>query len=194
MAGVHAKPSGGFTLLEVLVAFVVMGLVVVGLTQGIHFGLLAWNTEARITDRRDGFSEVDNLLRKIIETANPGDASDAAPFLGGANQLECITALPGRGPGLSQVLLQVDGDHRLVLRWRPYVHAIRLKPPGSFTDTGLLRGVSRLELSFWQSGSGWVSTWRSSELPTLVRFRLVFVAGHERHWPDIIAAPLLNRP
>ena len=194
MADVQARPSGGFTLLEVLVALVVIGLLIVGLTQGIHFGLLAWNTEARVTDRREGFSAVDNLLRHIVETANPGDESDAAPFLGSPAQLECITALPGAGPGLSQVLLQVDRDHRLVLRWRPYVHAIRLKPAVPLTETRLLNGVSRLELAFWQSGSGWVSTWQSPDLPTLVRFRLVFAAGQERHWPDIIAAPLLNRP
>jgi general secretion pathway protein J len=194
MADVNSSRSGGFTLLEVLVALVVMGLLIVGLTQGIHFGLLARNTEARVTDRSDQFSTVDNVLRHIVEAANPGDESDAAPFLGSSAQLECITALPGTGPGLSQVLLQVDSGHRLVLRWRPYVHAIRLKPPEPLTETSLLSGVSRLELSFWQSGSGWVSTWQSPDLPTLVRFRLVFAAGYERHWPDIIAAPLLDRP
>ena len=193
MVDVHARPSGGFTLLEVLVALVVIGLVVVGLTQGIHFGLLAWNTEARVTDRSNGFSAVDTLLRHIVETADPGDAADAAPFLGSPAQVECITVLPGAGPGLSQVLLQVDADHRLVIRWRPYVHGIRLKPPVPLTETRVISGVSRLELSFWRSGGGWVNTWQSPDLPTLVRFRLVFAAGQERHWPDIIAAPLLSR-
>jgi general secretion pathway protein J len=194
MADVHARRYDGFTLLEVVVGLVVIGLLIVGLMQGLHFGLLAWNTEARLTDGSDKFSTVDNILRHIVEAASPGDEVDAAPFFGSSGQLECITALPGTGPGLSQVLLQVDADHRLVLRSRSYVHAIRLKPAPPLTETRLLNGVSRLELSFWQSGSGWVRIWQSPDLPTLVRFRLVFAADQDPHWPDIIAAPLLNRP
>jgi general secretion pathway protein J len=194
MADVTARQSGGFTLLEMLVGLVVIGLLIVGLTQGVHFGLLAWNTEARLADGSDEFSAIDNVLRHIVEGASPGNEVDAAPFLGSADQLQCITVLPGVSSGLSQILLLVDADHRLVLRSRPYVHAIRLKPAAPLIETRLLNGVSRLQLSFWRSGSGWVNTWQSPELPTLVRFRLVFAADQAPHWPDIIAAPFLNRP
>jgi general secretion pathway protein J len=193
MAEPGKRHPDGFTLLEVLVALVVIGLLIVSLVQGIHFGLLAWDVEARLTGRNDGFSAVDNALRHIVERADPGEEGDAAPFIGSPSELQCITALPGAGSGSNQVTLVVDAGHRLVLRWRPYVRAIRLKSAPPVTETKLLSGISRIELSYWQSGSGWVSTWRSADLPGLVRFRLVFATGEDRHWPDIIAAPMLDR-
>lgn len=193
MAEAREWRSDGFTLLELLVALVVIGLLVVSLAQGIHFGLLAWDVEARLTRRNDGFSAVDNVLRRIVEGATPGNEGDSAPFVGGSDALQCITALPGGGSGLSQVTLLVGAGHRLVLRSRHYMRAIRLKSAPPIAETELLRGISRIELSYWRSDSGWVSTWRSPDLPSLVRFRLVFASGDERHWPDIVAAPLLDR-
>jgi general secretion pathway protein J len=91
--------------------------------------------------------------------------------------------------------LKVDASHRLVLRWWPSLHARRLRPqPPAPTETELLRGVSRIELSFWRTGGNWVSSWQSADLPALVRVRLQFPRGDPRHWPDIVAAPRLDRP
>ena len=42
----------GFTLLEVLVALTVLGFLLIGLAQGVHFGVLAWGTEVRLTERQ----------------------------------------------------------------------------------------------------------------------------------------------
>ena len=93
-----------------------------------------------------------------------------------------------------QATLLVDVDHRLMLHWQPAARATRLRGPPEPTDTELLRGVSRMELAFWRPGSGWVSAWRAPDLPTLVRISLRFPAGDARHWPDIVAAPLLDPP
>jgi general secretion pathway protein J len=81
-----------------------------------------------------------------------------------------------------------------MLRWRPYLRATRLRPLPPPNETELLRGVSRIELAFWRPGGGWVSTWRSPDLPALVRVRLDFPSGDPRHWPDIVASPALDRP
>lgn len=192
------KHPSGFTLLEVLVALTVLGFLLVGLSQGVHFGLLAWGTEVRLAGGNDDFNTLDTTVRHVIEGANPGDDLDPAPFVGSRNQLNCITTLPNAAdPTASRSMvaaLLVDADHRLVLRWRPYVHAVRLRPAPPPTETELLRGVSRIELSYWGSRGGWISAWRSADLPTLVRIRLHFPDGDPRHWPDIVAAPVLDRP
>jgi general secretion pathway protein J len=187
----------GFTLLELLVALTVLGFLLAGLAQGSHFGLLAWSTEARLTSGNDELYILDSTLRHVIEGADPGDDVDSAPFAGTKDHLDCITALPNAaGPTYTrrmQATLLVDTQHRLVLRWRPYLHAMRLRPPPTLTDTELLRGVSRIELAFWRPSTGWVSTWRFPELPWLVRVRLLFPSDDPRHWPDIVATPMLDR-
>jgi general secretion pathway protein J len=192
------RQAHGFTLLELLVALTVLGFLLVGLAQGVHFGLLAWRTGVRLTNSSDDFNTLDSTLRHLIEGADPGDELDPAPFIGSSDRLDCITALPSAGDPTGsrrmQATLLVDAGHRLVLRWIPYLHAKRVGPSPSPTDTELLRGVSRMELAFWRPGSGWVSAWRAPDLPTLVRISLRFPAGDPRHWPDIVAAPLLDPP
>jgi general secretion pathway protein J len=192
------KHPGGFTLLEVLVALTVLGFLLLGLAQGVHFGMLAWGTEVRLTSGNDDFNTLDNTVRHVIEGANPGNDIDSAPFVGTGDRLDCITAMPNAHDPTAgrsmHVMLLVDGNHRLVLRWRPYLAAVRLTPAPPPTDSELLRGVSRIELSYWRPGGGWIGAWRSSDLPKLVRIRLHFPDGDPRHWPDIVAAPLLDRP
>jgi general secretion pathway protein J len=190
--------ANGFTLLEILIALTVLGFLFVGLTQGLHFGLLAWATEARLTAGNDDFDVLDNTLRHLIEVADPGDDIDAAPFSANRERLDCITLLPNAYGGTVgrriQATLLVDVDHRLMLHWQPAARATRLRGPPEPTDTELLRGVSRIELAFWRPGGAWVSTWRSPDLPTLVRVSLHFLPGDRRRWSDIVAAPMLSRP
>jgi general secretion pathway protein J len=87
----------------------------------------------------------------------------------------------------------VDGGHRLILRWRPYLNARPLRPPPPQEDAELLSNVQRIEVAFWQPDGGWVPVWRAAYLPVLIRVRLRFPAGDARHWPDIVAAPGLDR-
>ncbi len=193
-----SSPPNGFTLLELIVALTVLGFLLVALSQGMHFGLLAWGTEVRLTSGNDDLDTLDNTLRRVVEGADPGDDLNPAPFVGAGNQLECITALPtaaGAVPSRHmQATLLVDPAHRLVLRWRPYLHARRIGPSPSMTDTELVRAVAGIDLTYWRPGGGWTSTWRSPNLPALVRVHVRFAAGDPRHWPDVVAAPRLDRP
>ena len=193
-----SRRPDGFTLLELLVALAVLGLVLAGLAQGMQFGLLAWRDESRFVASDDDFTALDDVVRRIVEGANPGDEAGSAPFIGNADRLECITALSNARAAAPtrriDAMLLLTEDHRLVLRWRPYLHALHIGPPTPFTETELLRGVSRIELSFWRADTGWVSAWLAADLPALVRLRLRFFVGDQRHWPDIIAAPVLDRP
>ena len=188
----------GFTLLEVLVALAVFGLLLAGLTQGVQYRLRAWQSQAAIGGRIGDQDAVDRALRRMIEVMDPGDGTDAAPVSAGPGRLEFITTLPN-GVGIDpprriEAALLVDPAHRLVLRWRPYLHARRLRPSPPPVETVLLEGVSQLDLSFWRQAGGWIGSWRSPDLPALVRVRLVFPAGDRRHWPDIVVAPALGPP
>ena len=126
------RQANGFTLLELLVALTVLGFLLVGLAQGVHFGLLAWRAGVRLTNSNDDFNTLDGTLRHLIEGADPGDDLDPAPFVGSSDRLDCITALPSVGDPTGsrrmQATLLVDSRHRLVLRWLPYLHAKRVGP------------------------------------------------------------------
>jgi general secretion pathway protein J len=188
--------ENGFTLLEILVALLVFGLVLVGLTRGVHYGLQAWRSQMRITADHDDLDAVDGALRRMTYVMDPGDDVDPAPITAAHDHLEFISVLPddaGTAPARRMAAaLLVDRAHRLVLRWRPYIHARPIGPPLVPTETELLQGVSRLEFSFWRPAGGWINAWQDPGLPALIRIRIVFPAGDPRHWPDIVVAPLLN--
>ncbi len=195
-----SKPQSqcGFTLLELLVTLVVLGLLIVGLTQGMRVGLSAWRTEGRLAGTQDEFAVIDGTLRHLIQGIDPGDELDAAPFTADTTNMDFVAMLPdavGFAPGREmQATLQVDAAHRLVLLWRPWLSAERLTAASPPTVTVLLHGVARIELAFWRPRIGWLGVWQFPDLPALIRIRLHFVAGDARRWPDIVAAPVLSPP
>ncbi len=65
--------QSGFTLLEVLVVLLVLGLLILGINQGTRFGLQAWEIETRLVDDDADMDGVERVLRNIISEADPGD-------------------------------------------------------------------------------------------------------------------------
>jgi general secretion pathway protein J len=192
----RTRRPNGFTLIEVLVALVVLSFVLVGLGQGIRFGLVAWNKATSAAGTREEFDAVDRTLRHLIEHTDPGNETDPPQFTGSSDKLAFISRLPdmsGMSTNRVEAGLGVDSHHRLVLRWRPYLHAKRARPP-QFTETELLDGVASMQLSFWSADGGWSPSWKGNELPAMVRIRLEFIQPRQRRWPDIVAAPDLDRP
>jgi prepilin-type N-terminal cleavage/methylation domain-containing protein len=187
----------GFTLLELLAAVAILGLLLVILTQGVQFGVMATQTEARIGGENAGLQEIDLVLRHLVEATDPGsEDQDQLSLLGRRDTMTLLTELPvGKGltPRPVEATLFVDGQHRLMLRWRALRGATPGVPPQPVNETELQCCVSRLELSFWRPTGGWVGGWQSSDLPVMVRIHLVFNNRRLRHWPDIVVAPRLDR-
>jgi general secretion pathway protein J len=190
--------EAGFTLLELLVALSVLGFLVLGLAQGVRFGLTAWDAQARLAGAHADLDVVDRALRRMVAQIVPTDEADVPAIRGTADGFECVTELPAAATLPSRrvvAALGVDRSRRLVLRWVPHLHARRLGPPPAPQETELLRGVERLDLAYWSAADGgvWLPVWNRTEAPDLVRIRFVFPRGDRRHWPDIIAAPMRER-
>lgn len=195
------QPDGeaGFTLLEILVALAVLGFLVLGLAQGARFGLGAWDVQSRLTGATVDLDAVDRTLRRMVEQILPTSDSRMPTLRGTSAGFECVTELPLAAAALPSrravVALGVDRARRLVLRWRPYRHARQLGPAPVPEESELLRGVERLEIAYWSAAGGvWLNSWARAEPPDLLRIRLVFPRGDRRRWPDIIAAPMRERP
>ncbi len=200
MRPVRRPPTrqAGFTLLEVLVALAVLGFLVLGLAQGVRFGLGAWAGQARLIDRTGDLDVADRALRRVVAQLVPTDDVRVPGLRGTARGFEGVTELPAAAAlpmRQAAVALGVDGARRLVLRWTPHLRARRLGPPPAPEESELLRGVERVEIAYWSAaaGGGWLPAWTRAELPDLVRFRLVFARGDRRRWPDIVTAPMRER-
>jgi general secretion pathway protein J len=190
-------PDSGFTLIETLVALVVLGFVVIGLAQGLRFGMSAWDRQVRTTGRDSALDSTDRTLRMLIAGIAPGDNPHQPNINGDVGQLAFTTELPENAPSpltrLADVALLVDASHRLVLRWTPHLHVLWLRPLTSVQSV-LLPGVKQVSFAYYAAVSragpaGWRQSWVGVRPPELVRVHLI-LDNPSSHWPDIIAAPM----
>ena len=186
--------DAGFTLLEILVALVVLGFLMAGLSGGVRLGMRAWDSQARAVAAHDELDGVDRALRRLIAGIDPGDRTHKAGVSGTPGSLTMTTELPTAADSrMADARLQVDGAGRLVLRWTPRAPGVPLAPPPPVQQAELLRGVKRLQLAYWPDAlekdapPGWHDTWNGRFAPALIRIRLVLDGG--RNWPDLVAAP-----
>ena len=201
------RDDAGFTLLEVLAALVVLGLLMAGLASGTRLGLLGWRVQDRALAARDGLEPVDRALRRLVEAADPGSPDGRGSFKGEAGRLGLVVPadLLGRQTELTDRLdiaigLEPEPGHdaerswRLVLRSAPHVHARALHPAADETQqTVLLTGVHAIAFSYLDPADHlWHDTWDSNTLPALVRLRITR-AGTAAQWPDLVWAPMRER-
>ena len=192
-----ARGSGGFTLLEVVVALAIFGFLLVGLNQTVRFGLNAWKQDIRLSERKTDLEAVDRSLRSILENLTPSDDAAHASFDGSGDHLIGETRIRVPGSGLMPVRIEAGlavSGNRLVLRWRPHRHAQMLGAATPPLETELVGGVARLGIAYWQPAGVWVSSWHGQDLPFLIRMRVTFLGPSAPRWPDIVVAPLLSRP
>ena len=191
------RGDAGFTLLEIIVALVVLGVLLVTLSEGVHFGFAAWGRQDQALRSGESVQATDRTLRRLIAQAYPGTERDGNKLAGRAHAMAFTSILPigeDGAPTQADISLMVDhasghGD-RLILSWLPHQHAQRLQAAPPPHVSVLLEHVANLQLSYWSdSRKGWSRSWSESALPDLVRIRIEFPAHDKRVWPDIVEAP-----
>ena len=185
--------SAGFTLLEILVALLVLGFLIVGLTGAARYGLTAAGRQAALSDQRGELDAVDRTVRRIVADADP-----QSPLVGAAGMLALVSALPAGARSTAQdaeIGLGVDARRRLVLRWTAHSSARPLGPAPAAQEVELLRDVQGIALSYWPAvgPGGWRASWNDPTLPALIRLRVIFPDGDARRWPEIVVAPMRQR-
>ena len=204
-------PQRGFTLLETLVALLVLGLLMVGLSQGVRTSLDVWQAQNRRLGSTADLDALQRLLRAVLgklplSLDGPRLSGSKEPgFVGEADRVNFLSELPtGLGTQRrAEVSLFLRGD-QLVLSWVPYRHERPVTPAPAPVQTVLLQGVEKLELAYWGAPlpadaaalprlsalpASWQSEWVQPVPPGLIRVRLVLGRSDRRRWPDLIVAP-----
>lgn len=196
--------QAGFTLLELVVAITLMGLVLIVLYSGLRLGLNSWDggeQRAEATNRLRLAQEF--LRRQLMQSITVYQMNEKqerlVAFTGRSDAIEFIApmlAQLGQG-GLYRVRIEAD-DGRLWVRWRPYSPAD--PEAGEERKTVLLEGVSDVEWAYFgpeqdddpASPFRWRSDWTSTQRrPQLARLNLHW---SDEPWPDLVTALAEGRP
>ena len=197
-AASRSRRQAGFTLLEVVVALAIFGLVMAALAGGLGFSLKASRAGERRTDDTLAIARLDGLLRHDLERAlrlRTASGSHAPlDFAGSSESLEFTVAAPSypTAAGLYQVrfaVLSSAGGETLSYRRR--AAADTPVPAGADERPRALIESSAARISFaYFDGQAWRATWLDAEaLPRLVRLRIADGWSGRLIWPDIIVGP-----
>ena len=180
----------GFTLIEIVVAMVLLGVTMLLLYSGMSFALRSWDASdvngRRTAERRLG----ENFLRRELSEMFPMRWKDATQlkmaFEGAAQSLRFVSSRPAglQLGGLSLVGIGLEEDREkhtrdlVMYRAMPDDEAKDFGPLARGERHLLIPGVDQVTFSYFGADNEfteprWVDTWDfPSRIPELVRMRL----------------------
>lgn len=201
--------SAGFTLLELLIAITLLGLLIAALFGGLRLGAAAWERSEERLDESARLQVVQNFLRERLAQAYPLSADDEAggfrlAFAGTGDALRFVTLMPEYlGTGFAEFVLAVDDQSdpkNLILRWRRFDYPAGSPGPDAEEPQVkvLMEQIAALEIAYYGAlGRGDTAAWReqwldAAAMPDLVRLRVIFPPDDRRSWPDLIVRPMTD--
>ena len=199
-----AWDEAGFSLVELLVSLLLLGLVGALLASGLSLGQRVWRRSEEKTQASRAMFDAESALRRLLEDLQPLrvdlQSTREIEFRGSADELEGIVPLPshiGLGGLYRLHLFRNRSARRLDLTFHAYERgAARASSTGDDEAglTTLANEIGRLELRYFGKAKGdeaanWRSDWQGQEeLPVLIAIK---IAGAEAGiiWPELLIAP-----
>lgn len=204
--------QSGFTLIEMLIASVLLGIMMLLLTGSLRIGAGSWEAGEERMAKASRLFIVESFLRKHIGSLLPVSGVNSngemePSFKGTASSLTYVAPLPDQleGGGLYRFELYLAGqDDRKELRVAivPYQSTPdqTKRPPQPIDDIAIVEDVVNLRFAYFgpQNEGGnlrqpnaptgkWVNEWREYQLPTLIRIEIA--RAGEDPWPSLLIAP-----
>lgn len=199
-----ARKADGFTLLEVLIATTLIGLLTTVLFGGLGFGSRAMHAGSRTADRASELAVGQGFLRDRLAAAEnvaaPGHPDDTASrFQGTSDRVAFVGPVPPHlaWGGYQHLTIRLDRgpSARLMAEWQPFYRlgqqAFGQAPPENRSAV-LFDNLANAEFAYFGAPEAgrprqWHAAWSGrSSLPVLVRLRLAFADG--RAAPDLVVA------
>jgi len=184
--------AGGFTLVELLVALALFGMLSVALFAALRGAAGTLDRVAGNSAGTSGLAAADDVLRRNFLAAYPLYVSRAVAFEGDSGGVAFLAPAPAAlaEGGFARVAVGVDGGD-LVIAARP---ELAWADAHAGVREVLAAGVSGLRFGYFGADSTggvgyWHGSWRNrAMLPSLVRVSVAFPAGDARKWPEMIFA------
>lgn len=202
-----ARRAGGFTLLEVLVAVTVMGLILTAAFGALRLGSRSWEAgiarAAETEERRSVASFLQRQFAQALPLNWPEDNKDPPlAFDGGARQVRFIAPSPQQqaSAGLFEFALtaerpEVGAAARLVLSYAPFnPSATRFRVPGIGQRVVLVDGLKSASFTYYgapdpKQKPDWQRQWDADAIGLPQMIRLQMDAGDAGpHWPALLLA------
>lgn len=202
--------SRGFTLMEMLVAMTLLGILMTALFGGLRLGTRVWETTDRVQKSGGQALSIRTFLEDRFEQAVPvvlllADGRSEIVFAGERSALRFASTMPesvGFGPFIIELALRPrPGESKasdLTLRWRLLSEDASPVEQG-ISERVIVSDLAAVTLAYFGTKEGddggpeWHANWEEQEgLPDLIRLELGFNEDDQRHWPPLIVSPRVD--
>ncbi len=192
----------GFTLIELIIALLILSMVIVLCASGFKFGTRVWNTIDMQAEHVDTMQAVQGFVRNSISNAQVHDQfveDDVEKeleslFIGDADYVRYVSNSPRYGVDdyLYQYDFYLDRDtNKLLLRYQPY--NVPSQSDAKESVSTLLENVEDIQIQYFSGfvdevddDNPWSSRWRGEfTLPLLVKIN-VTLKNNKHAWPELV--------
>lgn len=197
----------GFTLLELLIGMVLLGMILTLLFGGLRLGARSWDSGDKRADDSAQLRAIHGFMRRELSQAFPlrwkNEADTRLAFAGASDALKFVAPLPVQVSGGGLYLLGLglengeEGQRLIMKRALTNPEAKDFSSLEQGEKSVLVDHIEKMRISYFgattpESEPGWQEKWDDPQrLPLLVRIQVELSDG--RGWPDLVASLLVEK-